>query len=90
MSYKLSCISWKTFIFTCSACIIKELDGDEAYVTWVIEGKLGQANIGSFAYTGGTGKHEGLSGDAGIAIGHIVTNYADGDAGGYALWNRMK
>ena len=71
-------------------CIIKELDGDEAYVTWVIEGKLGQANIGSFSYTGGTGKHEGLSGDAGIAIGHIVTNYADGDAGGYALWNRMK
>jgi|TARA_B110000438_G_C15761704_1_gene627605 hypothetical protein len=71
-------------------CLIKDMDGDEAYVTWVVKGKLGQANPGSFTYSGGTGKYEGMSGDGGTIIGHIVTNWTDGDASGYALWNRMK
>lgn len=71
-------------------CLIKDMDGDEAYVAWKIAGTLGQANPGTFYYTGGTGKYEGFSGDAGKLVGHIVTNWADGDASGYALWNRMK
>ena len=70
-------------------CIIKDIDGDEAYATWAIKGKLGQANPGSFSYTGGTGKYKGLSGNGGTLMGHIVTNWTDGDASGYALWNRM-
>ena len=74
--------------FAQGVCIIKDLDGDEAYLTWVVSGKLGQANPGDFTYTGGTGKHEGRSGPGGSLVGHIATNWADGDASGYALWNR--
>ena len=44
--------------------------------------------MGWFKYTGGTGKHEGISGDAGYFIGYTVTNWADGSAGGYATWNK--
>lgn len=70
-------------------CIIKDPDGDEAYLEFDLpNGTLGVANRGTYYYTGGTGKYEGLSGDGGYFYGHIVTNWPDGTAGGYSTWNK--
>ena len=69
-------------------CIVKDPDGDEAYLDWDLpNGTLGVANRGTYIYTGGTGKYEGLSGDGGYFYGHILTNWPDGTAGGYSTWN---
>ena len=70
-------------------CIIKDADGDEAYLDWDLPNwKLGEAGRGTYSYTGGTGKYEGLSGDGGYFYGHTITIWDDGTAGGYSVWNR--
>ena len=69
--------------------IIKDADGDEAYLDWDLPNwKLGEAGRGTYSYTGGTGKYEGLSGDGGYFYGHTITIWDDGTAGGYSVWNR--
>jgi hypothetical protein len=89
------CPAWQKFDFVAGTfeaagvCYGKELDGDEVYFEWGgFGGPIGQAAKGWFKYAGGTGKHEGKSGDGGYFIGHTVTNWADGSAGGYATWNK--
>ncbi|MBF87762.1 MAG: hypothetical protein CMP15_06915 [Rickettsiales bacterium] len=70
-------------------CIIKDVDGDEAYLDWNLPNwKLGEAGRGTYSYTGGTGKYENLSGDGGYFYGHTITLWDDGTAGGYSVWNR--
>ena len=70
-------------------CILKDADGDEAYLDWDLPNwKLGEAGRGTYFYTGGTGKYEGLSGDGGYFYGHTITFWEDGTAGGYSVWNR--
>jgi hypothetical protein len=89
------CPAWQKFNFVAGTyeaagvCYGKDLDGDEIYFEWGdFAGKLGQPDKGTFTYTGGTGKYEGLTGEGGFFIGHTVTNWKDGSASGYATWNR--
>jgi hypothetical protein len=46
-------------------CIITDLSGDQAYLTWQGVGTPGPDGrlSGTFQYTGGTGKYRGISGD---------------------------
>jgi hypothetical protein len=46
-------------------CIITDLNGDQAYLTWQGAGTPGPGGKtpGTFQYTGGTGKYQGISGD---------------------------
>ena len=89
------CPAWQKFNFVegtyeaAGVCYGKDLDGDEVYFEWGdFAGKIGEPDKGTFSYTGGTGKYEGMSGSGGYFIGHTVTNWADGSAGGYATWNK--
>ena len=91
----IRCPAWQKFDFVAGTfegagvCYGKDKDGDEAYFEWGgFGGPIGKPSKGWFKYTGGTGKHEGISGDAGYFIGYTVTNWADGSAGGYATWNK--
>jgi hypothetical protein len=70
-------------------CIITDLQGDQAYVTWRNAGKPGPGGRGpgSFEYTGGTGKYAGISGRNPF-VGVTQINWADGTASGYSTWNR--
>lgn len=70
-------------------CIVTDLDGDQAYLTWVNAGTPGPGGRGpgTFTYTGGTGKYKGLSGDN-TFVGVTQVNWADGTSSGYATWNR--
>ena len=97
MFHKMSvrCPAWQKFNFVKGTsyaegvCYGKDLEGNEVYFDWAgSEQKLGQPGKGTFSYTGGTGKYEGLSGEGGFFIGHTVTNWKDGSASGYATWNR--
>jgi hypothetical protein len=71
-------------------CIITDLDGHQAYLAWrnssnaVGPGALGP---GTFEYTGGTGKYQGISG-SNTFVGVTQVNWADGTSSGYATWNR--
>ena len=92
----LRCPAWQSFNFVqgttrgAGVCYGKDRDGDEMYMEWSFQDSpLGATtNGGILTYTGGTGKYADFKGDAGYFIGHVVTNWADGDAGGYALWNK--
>ena len=97
MFHKMSvrCPAWQKFNFekgtsvAAGVCYGKDLEGNEVYFDWIgSEQKLGQPGKGSFSYTGGTGKYEGLKGNGGFFIGHTVTNWKDGSASGYATWNK--
>lgn len=72
-------------------CIITDLEGDQAYLSWRIP--TGGAAPGStdgkgtFEYTGGTGKYKDIRGSNNFT-GITQVNWADGTASGYAIWNR--
>jgi hypothetical protein len=70
-------------------CIITDLQGDQAYITWSNGGTPGPGGRGpgSFEYTGGTGKYSGISGKNSF-VGVTQVNWSDGTASGYATWNR--
>jgi hypothetical protein len=70
-------------------CIVTDLQGDRAYLTWSNAGKPGPGGRGpgSFRYTGGTGKYAGMSG-SGRFVGVTQVNWADGTASGYSIWNK--
>jgi hypothetical protein len=56
-------------------CVIADLNGDQ--------GRL----PGTFQYTSGTGKYQGISGDN-TFVGVTQVNWKDGTSSGYATWNR--
>ena len=71
-------------------CIITDLDGDQAYLSWengAVSAKPGTPGPGTFTFTGGTGKYAGISGENRFA-GVTQVNWADGTSSGYATWNR--
>lgn len=70
-------------------CIITDLQGDQAYLSWSNAGTPGPGGQGpgTFEYTGGTGKYAGISGKS-TFVGITQVNWADGTASGYATWNR--
>jgi len=68
-------------------CVISEPGGtDQAYVSWRCEGDT-ETCRGTFDYTGGTGKYQGVSG-SNTFTGVVHVNWPDGMASGYATWNR--
>ena len=67
-------------------CVISDTSGDQAYLSWQNEGD-GVTGPGTFHYTGGTGKYEGIKGD-GTFVGVTQINWADGTSSGYSTWNR--
>jgi hypothetical protein len=67
-------------------CIISDSNGDQAYAKWQNEGD-GTTGPGTFEWTGGTGKYQGISG-SNTFVGHTEVNWPDGTASGYATWNR--
>ena len=78
MFHKMSvrCPAWQKFNFIKGTsyaegvCYGKDLEGNEVYFDWTgSEQKLGQPGKGTFSYTGGTGKYEGLTGNGGFFIG---------------------
>ena len=70
-------------------CIITDLDGDQAYLTWQGTGTpgVGQRGPGTFEWTGGTGKYKEIKG-SNTFVGISTANWPDGTASGYATWNR--
>jgi len=70
-------------------CIITDLDGDQAYLTWQNAGTPGPGGRGpgTFQYTGGTGKYKGISGNN-TFVGVTQVNWQDGTSTGYSTWNR--
>ena len=67
-------------------CIITDTDGDQAYLTWQNQGDT-VTGPGTFVYTGGTGKYQGITGNN-TFVGVTQVNWQDGTATGYATWNR--
>ncbi|UCD69604.1 MAG: hypothetical protein JSW48_05935 [Betaproteobacteria bacterium] len=70
-------------------CIVTDIEGDQAYLTWNNTGTAGPGGRGpgTFEYTGGTGKYAGISGKNRF-VGITQVNWADGTTSGYATWNR--
>jgi hypothetical protein len=70
-------------------CIVTDIEGDQAYMTWDNAGTTGAGarGPGSFTFTGGTGKYSGISGTNPF-VGITQVNWADGTTSGYATWNR--
>ena len=70
-------------------CIITDLDGDQAYLTWQSAGTPGPGGRGpgTFQYTGGTGKYKGISGNN-TFVGVTQVNWQDSTSSGYSTWNR--
>jgi hypothetical protein len=70
-------------------CIISDLAGDQAYLSWQGEGDgiSGHPNPGTFEWTGGTGKYQGITGKN-TYTGFIQVNWQDGTSSGYSTWNR--
>jgi hypothetical protein len=67
-------------------CIMSDTGGDQAYASWQCEGDT-QICHGTFNYTGGTGKFQGISG-SNTFVGHIQVNWPDGTTSGYSTINR--
>jgi hypothetical protein len=67
-------------------CVITDLDGDSAYITWQAAGTPTRFP-GTFDDTGGTGKYKDIKGTNTFVVNTVV-NWADGTATGYATWNR--
>jgi hypothetical protein len=61
----------------------------QAYLTWQGAGTpgLGGRLAGTFQYTGGTGRYQGIRGDN-TFVGVTQVNWNDGTSSGYATWNR--
>ena len=55
-------------------------------MSWRCEGDT-ETCRGTFDYTGGTGKYQGVSG-SNTFTGVVHVNWPDGMASGYATWNR--
>jgi len=70
-------------------CIITELDGSQAFLTWRNSGAPGPGGRGpgTFEYTGGSGKYKSITGNN-TFVGVTQVNWQDGTASGYATWNR--
>jgi hypothetical protein len=70
-------------------CIVTDLNGDKAYLTWQGAGTPGPGGrlIGTYQYTGGTGKYKDIKGDN-TFVGVTQVNWQDGTSSGYATWNR--
>jgi len=70
-------------------CIITELDGSQAFLTWRNSGAPGPGGRGpgTFEYTGGSGKYKSITG-SNTFVGVTQVNWQDGTASGYAIWNR--
>ena len=65
-------------------CIVSDLDGDQAYLTWRIPAGTpgpGQKGPGTFEYTGGTGKYNNWN-SKNTFVGITQINWADGTASG--------
>jgi hypothetical protein len=67
-------------------CIISDPDGDQAYLTWEAQGDTVRSP-GTFQYTGGTGKYQGIRGQN-TFVGVTQVNWQDGTTTGYSTWNR--
>jgi len=67
-------------------CLVSGHGGDQAYLSWRCEGDP-QTCHGTFEYTGGTGKFQGISG-SNTFVGHTQVNWPDGTASGYSSINR--
>lgn len=67
-------------------CVITDTDGDQAYLSWISVGTIA-VGPGTFEYTGGTGKYEGITG-SNTFVGVTQVDWADGTSTGYATWNR--
>jgi hypothetical protein len=67
-------------------CIISDPGGDLAYISWQCQGDTQICN-GTFDFTGGTGKYQGISG-GNTFVGHTQVNWPDGTASGYSVINR--
>jgi hypothetical protein len=67
-------------------CIVTDLDGDQAYLTWQAVGTPSRLP-GTFDYTGGTGKYKDIKGNN-TFVGNITVNWPDGTGSAYATWNR--
>ena len=91
----VKCPGWLDMDFNTSkskgggTCIITDLQGDQAYITWSNAGTPGPGGRGpgSFEYTGGTGKYAGFSGKSSF-VGVTQVNWSDGTASGFATWNK--
>jgi hypothetical protein len=69
-------------------CIISDLSGDQAYLSFQCEGDaVGGPCRGTFDYTGGTGKYQGIKGSNTFEA-HGAANWPDGTWSAYATWNR--
>lgn len=70
-------------------CTITDLAGDQAYLSWQNEGDgtPGHPAPGTFEYTGGTGKYQGITGKNTFA-GVTQVRWEDGTFTGYSTWNR--
>ncbi len=70
-------------------CIITDLEGNQAFLTWRNAGAPGPGGKGpgTFQYTGGTGKYQSISGNN-TFVGVTQVNWQDGTASGYSIWNR--
>jgi hypothetical protein len=70
-------------------CIITDVDGDQAYLTWQNAGATGPGGRGpgTFTFNGGTGKYQNLSGTNNF-VGVTQVNWADGTTSGFSIWNR--
>ena len=68
-------------------CVIKDANGDQATLVWTLpSGPVGRLS-GSFTFTSGTGKYEGIKGTYPfVAVTEV--NWPDGAVTGYAIWNR--
>jgi hypothetical protein len=68
-------------------CVMSDPDGDQVYASWQNEGDT-IVGPGTFTFTGGTGKYQGISGKNDF-VGVTQVNWADGTASGFATWNRQ-
>jgi hypothetical protein len=67
-------------------CIITDLDGDQAYLTWRGAGTPSRLP-GTFDYTGGTGKYKDIKG-SNTFVGNVTVSWPDGTGSGFSAWNR--
>lgn len=67
-------------------CVISDAEGDRAFAKWESTGTIARGP-GTFTYTGGTGKYQGIKGTYNF-VGATQVNWADGTSTGYAVWTK--
>jgi hypothetical protein len=67
-------------------CIVSDANGDQAYLKYQGEGDT-ITWPGTFDWTGGTGKYQGISG-RNTFVTYVATVWPDGTASLYTTWNR--